>query len=372
MNELEGATAEPDASDHTNLEGSEDKPSVGFRIRTTPEDFRVVEEPLYETTGEGDHTFLWVEKRGRTTEQVARDLSRVSGVSQRDIGYAGRKDRHAVTRQWFSLEGVEPERTLDYEIEGAQVLEANRHPHKIKTGHLRANRFEIRMRGDVAVRTDDLAKRVDSILERGMPNRYGDQRFGRQGDNAVQARKMLDDPRPPRDRRAARFLVSALQSEVFNAVLEARIDAFDDVLLGDVARVEESGGLFWVDDLEREKPRAKSFEISATGPIFGSKMRAPRDEAAALEHEVYGRFGLPDLGTLKWPRGIRARGTRRPLRVRPEGLSLEPLENGTDLILRCTMPPGAYVTVLMESLVGLVIDGSRSRPVVETAGDAGA
>jgi tRNA pseudouridine13 synthase len=343
---------------------AEDK-VTGFRIRTTPEDFQVIEEPLYETTGEGNHTFLFVEKRGRTTEQVARDLSRQSGVSQRDVGYAGRKDRHAVTRQWFSLEGVEPDHALDFEIEGARIIQAQRHPHKIKTGHLRANHFEIVLRGDNPVDSDALSKRVTDLIERGMPNRYGEQRFGRHGDNAAQARKMLDDSRPPRDRRAARFLVSALQSEVFNAVLEARIDAFDDVLLGDVARVEESGGLFWVDDLERERSRAKEFEISATGPIFGSKMRVPRDEAAALEKEIYGRFGIPELGTLKWPKGIRARGTRRPLRVRPEGLSLEALENGTDLILRCTLPPGAYVTALMESLVGDVIDASRSRPVAQ-------
>lgn len=338
----------------------------GYRIRTSPEDFLVVEEPLYETTGEGNHTFLFVEKRGRTTEQVAHDLSRASGVAERDIGFAGRKDRHAVTRQWFSLEGIDPARAMDFEIEGGRVLAAEKHPHKIKTGHLRANRFEIVLRGDAPAAMDVLTAQVELIGTRGMPNRYGEQRFGRHGDNAAQARKLLEDPRPPRDRRAARFLVSALQSEVFNAVLEARIDGIDDVVLGDVARVEESGGLFWVDDLERERPRAKDFEISATGPIFGSKMRAPREEAARLESEIYGQFGLPGLENLKWPRGIRARGTRRPLRVRPEGLSLVQLENGTDLSLRCTLPPGAYVTVLMESLVGSVVDASRNPMFSET------
>ncbi len=304
-----------------------------FRIRTRPEDFRVFEEPLYEPTDEGNHTFLLVEKTDRTTEQVARDLSRASGVASRDVGYAGRKDRHAVTRQWFSLEGVDPERALDFELPKALVLEARRHPHKIKTGHLRANRFEIVLRADGPIDLRPIERRVDELMRRGMPNRYGEQRFGREGDNAQQARRLLAGGRPPRDRRAARFLISALQSEVFNAVLAERIESFDSVLLGDLARVEESGGLFWVDDLERDRARAEAFEISATGPIFGTKMRAPHDAAAALERAIFDRFELPELGALALPRGIRARGARRPLRVRPTGLEVETVEDGQAIVV---------------------------------------
>jgi tRNA pseudouridine13 synthase len=118
--------------------------------------------------------------------------------------------------------------------------------------------------------------------------------------------------------------------------------------------------LFWVDDLERDLARAASFEISATGPIFGTKMRAARDAAAALEQRIFDRFELPELGTLSLPRGIRARGARRPLRVRPRELVIESIEGGHALSLRCGLPPGAYVTVLMEELVGEVIDASRS------------
>lgn len=336
------------------------KSSQRLRIRTTPEDFSVVEEPLYETTGDGNHTFVFVEKRGRTTEQVAAELARASGLSQRDVGYAGRKDRHAVTRQWFSLEGVDPERVLDFELNSARVLEAHRHGHKIKTGHLRGNRFEIVLRSDQPVDLEPIRSRLASLVMRGMPNRYGEQRFGRDGDNAEQARRLLAEGKPPRDRRAARFLISALQSEVFNAVLEERIADFDGVLLGDVARVEESGGLFWVDDLERERARAKAFEISATGPIFGTKMRAPTQDAAQLERAIFERMGLPDLATLRLPRGIRARGARRPLRVKPEALAVESIDDGRGVKLTCSLPPGSYVTVLMDELVGDVIDASRA------------
>jgi tRNA pseudouridine13 synthase len=183
----------------------------------------------------------------------------------------------------------------------------------------------------------------------------------------MQARKLLEGGPPPRDRRAARFLISAFQSEVFNAVLDERGDAYDRVELGDLARVEQSGGLFWVDDLAREEPRAEAFEISATGPIFGRKMRSPVGEVARLEREVFDRFGLPsELARLTLPRGIRARGSRRPFRVRPEGLDVTPLDEGGGLRVQCGLPPGAYVTILLELLVGSVVDAARSRrPALE-------
>jgi len=336
-------------------------------MRTTPEDFRVIEEPLYPPTGEGSHTFVCVEKRGRTTEQVARDLARESGVADRDIGYAGRKDRHAITQQWFSLEGVDPELAAEFELEDARVLEAHRHGHKLRTGHLRCNRFEIALRGDDPLDQSAIDARVEELRRRGLPNRFGDQRFGREGDNAAKAREMLFGGKPPRDKRAARFLVSALQSEVFNAVLDARADAFDSVMLGDVARVEESGGLFWVDDPEHDATRARDWEISATGPIFGKKMRAPRDEAAALEARVWAGFDLPPAEEIRLPRGVRASGTRRPLRIRPEGLDLTPLDGGTGISIACSLPPGAYVTVLIEALVGAFEDVSRvKRPTADS------
>ncbi len=350
---------------------SPEEANQAFTIRRAPEDFVVIEEPLYPTSGEGNHLFLWIEKRGRTTEQVARDLARAGGVAARDVGYAGRKDRHAVTRQWFSLEGLEPERALDFDLQGVKVLEAHRHGHKIKTGHLRGNRFEINLRRDGPCGIESIRARAAELTTRGMPNRYGEQRFGRDGDNALQARKLLDGEIRPRDRRAARFLISALQSEVFNAVLAERLEAFDGVVLGDLARVEESGGLFWVDDLAREQPRAAAFEISATGPIFGTKMRAPVEEAGRIEREIFDRFGLPqELSGLSLPRGIRARGARRPLRIQPSDLTVSPLEEGDGFRLQCGLPSGAYVTVLLEALVGPTVDAARPARSTADAADA--
>lgn len=336
-----------------------------FTIRSRPEDFVVVEEPLYPPSGTGAHLFLEVEKRGRTTEQVARELARRLAVDPRDVGYAGRKDRHAVTRQWFSVPGVEVDRARAIELEGASIVSAIPHGHKLRTGHLRANRFELALRSPSPVTPSALAAltaRAEALVLRGMPNRFGEQRFGRSGDNAESARALLSGRLRPRDRRDARFLLSALQAEVFNAVLEERSASYDDVLLGDLARVEESGGLFWVDDLERERPRARRFEISATGPIFGTKVRAPRGEVAALEARVFAQHGIPADGSLRLARGLRAPGARRPLRVRPEALELAPLADGSGLRLGCRLPAGAYVTVLVECLVGTVVDAARRAP----------
>jgi tRNA pseudouridine13 synthase len=349
------------------VSATESNVAACYSIRTRPEDFKVFEEPLYPPSGGGKHTFLCVEKTGRTTEQVARDLARAVGISPRDVGYAGRKDRHAVTRQWFSMPAVDPELALDLELEGAVVLEAARHEHKIKTGHLRANRFEIVLRGE-GVGLGRVRERVLELNRRGMPNRYGTQRFGRDGDNAERAREMLESGRAPRDRRAGRFLVSALQSEVFNAILSERREAFDGVVLGDLARVEESGGLFWVDDLARESARAADFEISATGPIFGTKVRAPREDAAEIERKIFERFGVPGPADLRLPRGIRARGTRRPLRVRPIDLEVTGLDGGPGLKVCCGLPSGSYVTVLLEELVGPVIDASRAERPESSSG----
>lgn len=337
-------------------------PPATFTIRSRSEDFVVVEEPLYPPSGTGSHLFLEIEKRARTTEQVARELARRLAVDPRDVGYAGRKDRHAVTRQWFSVPGVEAPRALAVELEGARVLAAIPHEHKLRTGHLRANRFELALRSQTPVPASVVAAlcaRAEELVRRGLPNRFGEQRFGRAGDNAEAARAMLSGRLPARDRRAARFLLSALQAEVFNAVLDERIMGYDDVRLGDLARVEESGGLFWVDDLERERERARRFLISATGPIFGTKVRSPRGEVAALEARVLERHGIPIEGRLVLPRGLRAPGTRRPLRVRPDALALQPLDDGPGLRLRCRLPAGSYVTVLVECLVGSVVDAAR-------------
>jgi tRNA pseudouridine13 synthase len=180
-----------------------------------------------------------------------------------------------------------------------------------------------------------------------MPNRYGAQRFA--GDAVERGRRLLAGGRAPRDRRRARFQVSALQAAVFNAALAVRSAPLDAVEEGDVAVVHASGGLFVVEDVAREAPRAAAFEISATGPIFGTRVIQPGGAVAERERRVLAAHGVR-LDTLVAPRGIRLRGGRRPLRVRPEDTRLDVVPEGVRLRFR--LPPGSYATVLVEEVLG--------------------
>ena len=325
-----------------------------IRLRATPEDFRVDEEPLYPPSGEGGHTFVRVEKRLRTTEAVARDLAAAAGVRSGDVGYAGRKDRVAVTTQWFSVPGLAPDVALALALPDARVLEAARHPHKLRTGQLRGNRFALRLHGASEEALARARERLAELVRRGLPNRFGDQRFGRGGDNAERARRLCAGTLRVRDRREARFLVSAWQAEVFNAVLAARPLPLDELEEGDLAMRHDSGGAFRVDDPACERERALRFEISPTGPIFGPRMTWPGAAVAARERAVMEAHGL-DPDALRLP-GVRARGARRALRVRPEVARLE--REGDAVLLAFALPTGSYATVLVAELFGACDDAS--------------
>jgi tRNA pseudouridine13 synthase len=264
------------------------------------------------------------------------------------VGYAGRKDRVAVATQWFSVPGLDPARARDVALPGVKVLEAVPHPHKLRTGQLRGNRFRIVVRDLDDRACASAVQRLERSCRLGMPNRFGAQRFGRGGENVRLAQRLLRGEGDAADRRAARFLISALQAAVFNAVLAARETPLDALELGEIAMVHASGGCFVVEDLAREAPRAAAFEISATGPIFGTRVLEPRGEAAERERAAIERLGAVP-GNLHLPRGIKLRGARRPLRVRPEEAGATPVDGGLEL--RFWLPPGSYATVLVEEVL---------------------
>ncbi len=318
-----------------------------MRIGASPEDFRVDELPLYAPAGEGAHTFVWIEKRLRTTEEVARALARLAGTRPADVGYAGRKDRVAVARQWLSVPGLDPALVRGLEGEGFRVLEAVRHPHKLRTGQLAANRFELVVRELAPDQVTSAAARLGALVGAGMPNRFGRQRFGRDGRNADAARALLAGGSPGRDRRAARFLLSALQAEVWNACLDARPHPLDAIESGEVAYVHASGASFVVEDAAQEAARAAEFEISASGPIFGTRLLEARGAAGDRERAALRACGVPEA--LRPPAGIRLRGARRPYRVRPEDAAAEVVADDA-VRLRFTLPPGSYASVLAEAL----------------------
>ena len=319
------------------------------RIRTEPEDFEVEEIPLFPLTGDGPFSYLWIEKRNLNTADVLRALAQASGVAPREVGYAGRKDRRALTRQWFSLPKKAADRMKDLPLEGARILARNIHRDRLGVGQLWGNRFRLLVREVDETTGRKAAAELERMGEVGLPNRYGPQRFGRDGKNAERGARLLQQDRLKGDRRQAWLMVSALQSAVFNRVLERRPVAVWELLPGDLVRVEGSGDLLPVENPEEFAERLSAFEVSPTGPIFGGKMKRPTGAVAVLEAAAMMEYGLPGNGHMALPRGLRIYGDRRPLRVRPRSVRSE-WRADRSLYLTFELPAGSYATVLLDEL----------------------
>lgn len=324
------------------------------RIRRSPEDFQVEEIPLYEPSGSGSFLWLWIEKTGRNTQDLVTDLSRGLGLKARDVGYAGRKDRHAVTRQAITVPATAAERLSDLELEGAEILAVEKTDHRLRTGQLLGNRFRLKIHEVDPQCEEELQGRFESLVRRGLPNRYGAQRFGRDGKNVQRGREILTAKSLRGDRRRAWLMVSALQSAVFNEVLKRR--PYDRFLSGDVALIHATDDWLWIDDPAKEEDRLQRFELSPTGPIFGTKTKRPRGEVQTLEEQVMADMDLPPVHQMRPPKGIQIYGDRRPLRVRPQRASLHFLPSESAIQLDFDLPAGSYATVMVEELFGVPID----------------
>lgn len=336
--------------------GTHDLPGIGGRLDGEPSHFRVDEIAAYAPEGEGDHWFVRVEKVGLNTHDVRTMLATAAGCDVRDVGVAGRKDRHAITTQWFSV----PAEPGPLEDERVTVLEVARHRHKLRMGHLRGNRFCIRLvdvHPDAAARLPALVSR----LERGVPNYFGAQRFGRFG--LVDAARLIDGKRV----KDPRFAASALQSAVFNAWLGARLrdGLLDTALLGDVLKKRETGGLFVSEDAAVDGPRVAAGEVDPTGPLPGPKGMAAAAEAAEREVTALAAMGVDDavLGRL----ARFAPGGRRVARLVPEDLDLQ--LDGADLVARFTLPKGAYATTVLAELAHPEAGWLRAAPNLDAASD---
>ena len=330
-----------------------DLPGIGGVLRATPEDFFVDEVPPYVASGTGDHVFVRIEKRGLTTAAAVDRIARALAIQPRDIGVAGMKDRHAVTRQWLSLPPpVTPEAALALALEDVTILEATRHGHKLRTGHVRANQFRLRVRqvGDGAAES---ARAILEALARppGAPNWYGEQRFGRDGDNAERGLAIVRGERPPRDRKLARLLVSSLQSKLFNDWLVARMadGLYARVVTGDILH-KAGGGQFTCEDPAADQPRLIAGELAITGPMFGDRMRRPPpgSDAAAREQAILDAAGLAD-GAFASVRAI-AEGTRRDATVEVGAPQVVAIEPGV-IEVAFSLPGGAYATAVMRELL---------------------
>jgi tRNA pseudouridine13 synthase len=347
------------------------------RIKTAPEDFLVEEVPLYAPSGEGDHLFVRFTKRNLTTDIAAARIAGAVSVAMRDIGIAGMKDKVAVTTQTVSLP-LPREGRLELEarlprlaLDGITVHECVRHTHKLKTGHLAANRFAIVVRGIEAARLAEVTLALEEVGRAGIPNAFGPQRFGRDKNNADRARAWLSGrARPPRDARLRRLLFSALQAELFNRVLDLRVQrgTWSSPLPGDLVKRRASGGLHLWTEAEGRDRCAEGDEWSPTGPIFGVKMRDPVGEPLELEQSVL-RESLGDGVDLSVT-GPLGEGTRRSLRLwvndlRVEACELsgpalpvrpaheEEREQERDLKVSFVLPKGGYATTVLGTVLAL-------------------
>jgi len=325
-------------------------PKVRGQIRQSPEDFQVDEVPAYLPAGSGTHLFVRFRKTGLDTPVAVGRIAHALGVPRERTGWAGLKDRHAVTTQWASFEGARPEQTQQLALEGIEILEAQLHGNKLRTGHLHGNRFRLMIRDTPPNAIASMAPALDEIRRRGLPNFYGEQRFGRDGKNLERALAwIVGNTRPPRDRFARKLHVSTVQSALFNDWLAVRMesDGFDRITRGDLVRKEETGGMFVVDDLADAQARFDNWELSATGPIFGAKMRWAEHDSLALETATLDRAGLSmdTLDALK----REGPGTRRPARIRV--LDPEMSENSEGVLVTFTLPAGSYATVVLRELL---------------------
>ena len=326
-------------------------PGTGGRIRTEIEDFVVTELPSYLPSGSGDHVHAYVEKRGHATMDLVRHLQR-RGVPERDVGFAGQKDKYAVARQWLSVhEEYSSQLESLADVDGVEVLEMSRHRNKLGLGHLRGNNFELRVRGPVL----DWQPRAEAIVahlqEVGLPNYFGPQRFGHFNTNASDAVRLIRGERVQGGRRMHKFYRSALQSHIFNTLLKLRMEAgnYGRIISGDMAQKHETGGMFVVDDPTAESARAQSMEISAVLPMFGKKVKPSAGLAGEMEAGVLAALEL------EWQDFRAVHGARRASRVKLGDVGLTPAEDGYVVSFR--LPKGSYATCLMRELTKAERDG---------------
>jgi tRNA pseudouridine13 synthase len=390
-------------------------PGIGGTIKNRPEDFFVQEIPIYEPSGEGEHVFAEIQKINLTTFDAINRIADALKISNRAIGYAGLKDARAITRQAFSIPGTTEAAVMGLKFPNLSILWAARHNNKLRLGHLKANRFAIKIRD---VNPTDVIKirPVLAELQRlGMPNYFGEQRFGRRNDNdrlgaayvsadhkallslllgtprhevddaqetAARAafdrheleesmrlwprragmerrilHRLLKTHRPSAavwaiDEKLRRLWVSALQSRVFNEIVSRRIESLGTLINGDFAMKHENGAGFLVESAEQEQPRADAFEISPTGPLIGFRVTLPRDEPLRIEQEVFSAYNLKPED-FKRTGQLRVKGDRRPLRVQPTDVDVAAGsdEFGPHITVAFTLPAGSFATVLLRELM---------------------
>jgi len=329
-------------------------PALSGVLRASPEDFVVEEQLGYAASGEGEHAFLQVRKRGLNTADVARELARFAGVRQVNVGFAGLKDRHALTTQYFSvhLPGKPDPDWQALNSEQLQIVSAQRHNRKIRRGSLQGNRFELTLRQLQGGR-EQAEQQLLTIAAEGVPNYFGAQRFGREASNLQRAAALFaGQGRRPKPEQL-RMIVSAARSYLFNRVLAARVSdgSWNRALPGDVMLLAGSNRQFAVEQLDAEiERRLAEHDIHPSGPLPGADSRSLKPQAEALRIE---QQALSDELAQAWIEGLAKRrvdADRRALRMAPGDFSYDWPDRQT-LRLSFTLTSGAFATSLVRELL---------------------
>ncbi|MGR6034397.1 MAG: tRNA pseudouridine(13) synthase TruD [Candidatus Nitrosoglobus sp.] len=320
-------------------------------IRCYPEDFQVVEELPFTLSGEGEHVWLFLCKRDTNTIWLARQLARIAGVRPVDVGFAGLKDRHALTTQWFSvnLSGKkEPDWAAALANDRVQVFKTIRHYRKLQRGALKGNRFLLILRqfcGNPEAVSADLAR----LKTEGVPNYFGSQRFGREDQNLEKAHKWFTSGRPPKDRYLRGLLLSATRAFLFNQVLAERVRTatWNQPLAGDILILDGSRGFFLAETVDESlRARVRCFDCHPSGPLWGQGESLTVGIARALEEQVL-------AGSALWREGLEREGLkqeRRSLRLVVADLEWS-FPTKDSLRLQFYLPAGAYATTMLREVV---------------------
>ena len=340
-----------------------------FVFNPSPRDFTVEEIPLYDFSGEGEHLIIKVRKKELTTWELLEIISGYIGIKRRDIGYAGLKDKHAMTIQYLSLPAKYAPKMEAFSHEKIKILETTRHNNKIRVGHLKGNRFHIRLKKVLGVQKKKLDTSLKWIKANGVPNYFGEQRFGTDGNNWEDGKKLIDGKLKIRDRKTRDFLIGSYQSYLFNQWLSKRIEIslllekfseveteqfleldegillgtkeqrnFFKLLSGDLMMHYPYGRVFYAEDLSKEAERFAQKDIAPTGLLPGTKVKRAEGAAGVIES--------------RYDEEMRQSGARRYAWIEVTEIEKKYIEERAHYELSFTLPKGSYATNVLDVLRG--------------------
>jgi len=338
------------------------EPASRAVIRTEADDFRVTEDLSFEPEGSGDHVFLYIRKTGENTDWVARQLAHFCQVSPKEVGYAGKKDRHAVTEQWFSvhLPGRSPLTWSLFETDTIKVLKAVKHTRKLRLGSLNGNRFQIRLRQ--VTEPEALLSRAQQIVA-GVPNYFGEQRFGHHYGNLHKGALLIAGKLKERQRHKKGLYISAVRSYMFNQLVSERIgqSLFSQPMPGDVLMINGSQSCFQFDAADETiQTRLQSGDLHLTAAMSGRGRSICTEVAGAWEAEQLKPWqeqleGLERLGLNQ---------ERRSTRLVPSDLTIDQ-EADDQFVLAFNLPAGSFATSVLRELAQVSSASGQQEPESE-------